>query len=120
MALDDACKKKIIERLQGAHRAAQKLELKLRFKGDDDKAADRIWESSKRLSNEIDFLIGRAMEKWKGNADDIVNRIQTQQATIDGAIREIKGNIDTAEKVVAAVGAIHDLIAVASKLASAL
>ena len=118
MALNDTEKKTIIERLQAAHRTAQKLELKLRFKGDD-KAADRVWEASKRLSNEIDFLIGRAMEKWNGKANDIVIKIQAQQAEIDGAIREIKGNIDTAEKVVAAVGAIDDLIAVASKLASA-
>ena len=119
MALDNTDKKTLIERLQAAHRATQKLELKLRFRGDD-KAADRVWEASKRLSNEIDFLIGRAMEEWRGKASVIVTKIQAQQAELDGAIRDIKGNIDTAEKVVAAVGAIDDLIAVASKLASAL
>ena len=118
MALNDTEKNTIVERLQAAHRAAQKLELKLRFKGDA-KTADRVWEGSKRLSNEIDILIGRAMEDWAGNAKDVVTKIQAQQAEIDGAIRDIKANIDTAKKVVAAVGALDDLVALATKLASA-
>lgn len=115
MALNDSEKSTIVERLQAAHRAAQKLELKLRFKGDA-KAAERVWETAKRLSNEIDILIGRAMDEWRGTAKDIVKQIQACQAKIDGAVAAIKGNIDTAKKVAAAVGALGDLVALAAKL----
>lgn len=112
-------KTKVIDQLLAARRSAQRLELTLRFRGDD-KSAERVWRAATRMSAEIDILIGRAMEEWTGKAAAVIATIDAQQRLLAATIRDIKGNIDTANNVIAAVAAIDDIVATAKDVLAGL
>lgn len=76
---------------------------------------DKIWESTARLSTEIDILIGRIMEEWLGTADRAISDLSTASAKIADAVAGIKKQLQIAQNVVKVIGFLDEAVAIAKK-----
>ena len=90
MAITDSEKEDIIGELLVAKQKGQIVEAKLRFKARADEA-DKVQQRTELLSDEIDRLLGEAMEEWIGESDQIDAKITKANAAIQKSIREIQG-----------------------------
>ena len=118
MAISRKHKAAIIRGLIVTKQKSHLLELDLKFAAKFADARDQA-ESSKRLSRQIDRLLGQAMDAWSGRGKTTVTNIKTANASLQRAIREIGKDIRTAQNIVKALGLVDDVVAIAAKLAAA-
>jgi ABC-type transporter Mla subunit MlaD len=114
MAFEATEKEKALESLMATRRQGQLAELSLRLQDKTD-GAEKVWESTARLSTEIDIMLGKIMEEWLGRADQIIKGLNAANAKLETAVSGIKGNIKTAQNVVKVVGLLDDAVAIAKK-----
>ena len=117
MAFELTEKEKVLESMTAAHRQGQLAEVSLRLQGKPDEA-DKIKPGNKRLSGEIDTLIGQMMDKWLGDADSTMKDLTAVNADLGAAIAEIKKQIDIAKNVVKVLGLLDEAVAIAKKAVS--
>jgi hypothetical protein len=115
MSMSQEEKEKVLDRLSITKRYAHKLEIRLRFKGDEDRAA-KVRARSERLSKKIDKLLAALMTDWMGSSEVTTKSLETMNQDILAVIEEIKDEIDVAKKVVKALGYLDDAINIATKL----
>lgn len=115
MSMNQEEKEKVLDRLSITKRNAHKLEIRLRFKGDEDRAA-KVKARSERLSKKIDKLLAALMTDWMGSSKVTIKSLETLNEEILTVIEEIKDEIDVAKKVVKALGYLDDAINIATKL----
>lgn len=116
MTFDTESKWKAIEDLQAIHRNGQILEIHLRFAGRDSEA-EKVWSENVRLGQEIDLLIGRAIDQWLGESTRVLAKIARASQRLQAAIDDVQGTIKAEEGVVKAIGYIDDAAQIAAKLA---
>jgi hypothetical protein len=114
MAFEATEKEKVLEGLMAARRQGQLAELSLRFK-DKTEEAEKIWESTARLSTEIDIMLGKIMEEWVGRSEPVLKGLSAATAKLETAVGGIKKDIKTAQNVVKVVGLLDDAVAIAKK-----
>jgi hypothetical protein len=114
MAFEATEKEKVLEGLMAARRQGQLAELSLRFK-DKTEEAEKIWESTARLSTEIDIMLGKIMEEWRGRSEPVLKGLSAATAKLETAVGGIKKDIKTAQNVVKVVGLLDDAVAIAKK-----
>lgn len=115
MAFEQAQKEKVIGDLMAARRQGQFAEIDLRFQGKTDKA-EKVWQGHRRLSTEIDILIGLAMDEWLGDAEREIGRLLKVNTRLEAAVAELKEEINTAQNVVKIIGFLDDAAAIAIKV----
>ncbi|MFP5223625.1 MAG: hypothetical protein ACLGSA_15140 [Acidobacteriota bacterium] len=108
-------KQEVIECLIDARQNAQKLEFALRGK-EKYKEADRIWEANQRLQVEIDTLIGRAMDEWGQNAQQILAQLNAAEKEIAEAVKKVKEEVEIVANAVKVVGVIDKIITILGPL----
>jgi len=116
MTFDADSKLQAIDELQAIYRNGQILELRLRLAGKA-KLADQTWASTRRLGDEIDVLLGKAIDAWLGDAEKTISKINKMNGKVQEMIDDVTKTIKTAEQVVKFVGYIDDAVAIAVKLA---
>jgi hypothetical protein len=114
MAFELTEKEKVLESLTAAHRQGQLAEVSLRLQGKPDEA-DKIKPGNKRLSGEIDVLIGQMMDEWLGDAERTMKDLTAANAKLEAAVAEIKKQIDIAQNVVKVLGLLDEAVAIAKK-----
>jgi hypothetical protein len=114
MAFEATEKEKVLEGLMAVRRQGQLAELSLRFQDKTDEA-EKIWESTTRLSTEIDIMLGKIMEEWLGRADPVLKGLNAAIAKLETSVSGIKKDIKTAQNVVKVVGLLDDAVAIAKK-----
>jgi hypothetical protein len=115
MAFDQTQKEKVVESLMAARRQGQIAEIKLRFQGKSDEA-EKVWQINRRLSTEIDILIGQMMDAWLDDAERAIGRLLNVNANLEGAIAQIENQINVAQNVVKIIGLLDDTVAIAKKV----
>lgn len=115
MGMSQEEKEKVLDRLSITKRNAHKLEIRLRFRGDEDGAA-KVRTKSERLSKKIDKLLAALMTDWMGSLEVTTKSLEKVNKDILRVIDEIKDEIDAAKKVVKALGYLDDAINIATKL----
>jgi hypothetical protein len=115
MAFEQKQKEKVVESLMAAHREGQITEITLRFQGKTDEA-EKVWQENSRLYTEIDILIGQMMDEWLGNAENAIKGLAKINTKLEGAVAEIKKQINVAENVVKVIGLLDDALAIAKKV----
>ena len=119
MAFESTDKEKVLESMIAAHRQGQLAEVSLRLQGKPDEA-DKIKPGNKRLSGEIDILVGQMMDEWLGDADRTVKDLTAVNAKLEAAVAKIKKQINIAKNVVKVLGLLDDAVAIAKKVAAGL
>lgn len=119
MAFEQKQKEKFVQSLVGVNRQGQIAEINLRFQGKTDEA-EKVWQKSARLSTEIDILIGQMMDEWLGNAESAIKGLAKINAKLEGAVAEIKKQINVAQNVVKVIGLLDDALAIAKKVVAGL
>jgi len=114
MAFEATDKEKVLESLMAARRQGQLAELSLRLQ-DKTEQAETVWESTARLSTEIDIMLGKIMEEWRGRADPILKGLTAATAKLETAVSGIKKSVQTAQNVIKVVGLLDDAVAIAKK-----
>lgn len=114
MAFEATEKEKVLEGLMAARRQGQLAELSLRLQDKTDEA-EKIWESTARLSTEIDIMLGKIMEDWLGRADPLLKGLNAATAKLESAVGAIKKDVKTAQNVVKVVGLLDDAVTIAKK-----
>lgn len=107
---------KAIEDLQAIHRDGQVLEIELRF-SKKEKQAEAVWASNVILGQQIDVLIGKAIDGWLAEAKPILKKLAKAAGGIQASINDIADTIKKQEKIVKAIGYIDDAVKIAAKLA---
>jgi len=116
MPIRDAQKKEdVLDRLLETKRRGQRLSLRLRLMKRPQDAA-KVDRAVRRLTREIDRLLGRAMEEWLGSASAVSASIKSVNRKLQGRITAIKRKIDVVENVVEAVGLVDDAVRIAAAL----
>jgi hypothetical protein len=115
MGMGQEEKETLLDELLRARRNGDKLEIRLRFKGEAVKAAE-VRAKARELSKEIDTLLASLMNGWIGSAEQETRRLREVNAGIRGVIEEIKHEIDVAKSVAKALGYLDDAIRIAMKL----
>lgn len=119
MAFKPRDKEKILEPLMVAHRQGQIAEINLRFQGKTDEA-EKVWQENRRLSAEIDILIGQMMDEWLGNAERAIKGLAEANTKLEATVAEIKKQINVAENVVKIIELLDDAVAIAKKVVAGL
>jgi hypothetical protein len=119
MAFEQTQKEKVVESLMAARRQGQTIEITLRFQGKTDEA-EKVWQENRRLSTEIDILIGQMMDEWLGDAERVIKGLGKISTKLEAAIAEIKKQITVAQNVVKIIGLLDDAVAIAKKVAAGL
>ena len=104
-----------IHSLQVSFQRSQKLELVLRFRGDDENVK-KIEKKNKNLSKLIDKLIIEAMQDWLVDAKEVEKKIKNANTNLQRAITSVKQKKNEAENIVKALGLIDDVISIATSL----
>jgi hypothetical protein len=115
MSFDKESKCKVIETMQAVYRNGQMLEMELLFSGRKEDA-EEVWRKNARLSTEIDVLIGKAMDEWRGEAAAVVKRLDKASGQLQDSIDEIGAAINTTKKAIKVVGAFDDAFNTAMKV----
>jgi len=119
MSFDKESKYKVIETMQSIYRNGQILEMELRF-SDRKEQAEEVWRKNMRLSQEIDFLVGKAIDEWLGDASAVVKRLEKARGQLQGSIDEIGAAIDSTDKAIKVIGAFDDALGTVMKVLKAL
>jgi hypothetical protein len=119
MAFEQIQKEKVIESLMAEHRQGQIVEINLRLQGKPDEA-EKVWQGNRRLSAEIDILIGQIMDEWLGNAERAIKGLAKINTKLEVAVAEIKKQIHVAQNVVKIIGLLDDAVAIAKKVVAEL
>jgi hypothetical protein len=115
MAFEQTQKEKFLESLMDANRQGQITEINLRFQGKTDEA-EKVWQENRRLSAEIDILIGQMMDEWLGDAERAIRDLARINTKVEAAVAKIKKQIDVAQNVVKIIGLLDDAVAIAKKV----
>lgn len=115
MAFEQTQKEKFLESLMDANRQGQITEINLRFQGKTDEA-EKVWQENRRLSGEIDILIGQMMDEWLGDAERAIRDLARINTKVEAAVAKIKKQIDVAQNVVKIIGLLDDAVAIAKKV----
>ena len=118
MAFEQTEKEKVVDSLMAARRQGQITEITLRFQGRTDEA-EKVWQGNRRLSTEIDILIGQMMDEWLSKAEQAIKGLAEANSKLETAVAEIKKQINIAENVVKVLGLLDDAVAIAKKVAAA-
>lgn len=110
-------KNKLLDVLSLSYNRAFRLETICQEKNLRDEEA-KAKRRKKRLKTEIDGLLRDIYVEWIGNANTLRDTITLKNEEIDNCIQDIESNIDTAQKVIKAIGYIDAIIKIASDLVS--
>lgn len=78
--------------------------------------ADEVKKKALVLSDRIDDLLGKSMDKWVIDTKSLLNNLKTVNNEIKDSIDKIKKSIKTAENVVKFLKNIDKVIDIASKI----
>ena len=115
MAFEQTQKERFLGSLMDANRQGQITEINLRFQGKTDEA-EKVWQENRRLSAEIDILIGQMMDEWLGNAERAIKGLAKINTKLEAAVAEIKKQMNVAQNVVKIIGLLDDAVAIAKKV----
>ena len=115
MSFDKESKCKVIETMQSIYRNGQILEMELRF-SDRKEQAEEVWRKNSRLSQEIDFLVGKAIDEWLGEAATVVKRLEKASSQLKGSLDEIGAAINSTDKAIKVIGAFDDALGTVMKV----
>jgi predicted transcriptional regulator len=119
MAFKPKDKEKVLESLMIAHRQGQITEINLRFQGKTDEA-EKVWQENRRLSAEIDILIGQMMDEWLDNAERAKKGLAEANTKLEATVAEIKKQINVAQNVVKLIELLDDAVVIAKKVVAGL
>ena len=85
------------------------------FKGME-KEAKKARAKTKKLSKEIDRILGALMEEWIGTANTRIESIRKTNNDLQKTIRDIKKGAETAKNILKALGYLDEAIKTAVKL----
>jgi hypothetical protein len=114
MGLDNESKWKVILNGQSIHQNGQILEFEYRLSGKNDEA-DKIWQENRRLSAELDILIGQAIDDWLEDAGNTLKRVEKASSLLQSAIDEIETAVNRTETIIKAVGYFDNAIDIFNK-----
>jgi hypothetical protein len=114
MAFVESEKEQLLTSLMDMRRQGQSAEIDLRFQ-QRTADADALKEANKRLTKQIDALLGRLMREWLGTAATAMTDLGNTSAALEAATADIKKKIAIAQNVVKAVGLLDDAVAIAKK-----
>lgn len=80
--------------------------------------ARKIRSKTRKLTEQIDHLLGLAMDGWVGDSGSVIDEIRKANDRILEAIREIDDNLDNAENIAKLIRHLERVIIVAVKLAA--
>lgn len=112
MTNDDA--DAVFNALHNAQAAAQTLYMDLRDAGDDAGAANAK-NRADRLQNEIDNLMNKELADWQAGAEQTIPELSAAATAAQAAVDQVENDVNNAQKVVAAMGALDQAISVAMK-----
>jgi hypothetical protein len=114
MSFDNESKWKIIINGQSIHQNGQILEFEYRLSGNNEEA-DKIWQENRRLSTELDILIGKAIDDWIEDSRTTLRRVERASGQLQSAIDEVRSAVDKTEKLTQAAGYLDDAIDIFNK-----
>ena len=108
-------KEEILDRLVITRRKAQDLQARFTLKNKPDEAK-KLKRKCSALTKEIDNLLSQLIQGWLGTADTVTQDIKTKNAVLQTSIRDLKNDLENAEKFVKVIGLIDDVIGIARGL----
>ena len=115
MGISPASKEKILDGLMERRRAAQRLEIRLRFEGRADEA-DAVRRAARQLGREIDRLLAAAMEEWSGHSTSLIRAVERDNARLAEAIEALRGDVERGERLVEVLSLIEEGARLAASL----
>ena len=115
MIENEDTKEEILDRLIITRRKAQDLQARLTLKNKPDKAKE-VERKCAALTKEIDNLLSQLIQSWLGKAETVTQDIKSKNTTLQTSIRDLKNDLDNAEKFIKVIGLVDDIIAIAKGL----
>ena len=91
----------------------QRLSIELLIEGQDTSKVDK---AEKKLAKQIDTLRSSMMQRWHGDANEIMAELRTLNDRAQGKIREMRNAINKAEKVSEVVKILDDGLNLISRI----
>jgi hypothetical protein len=115
MAFSQDDKLKFLDELMDVRRHGQLAEISLRSQGFADDA-EKMHKSVMVLSAQIDVLIARMMEDWRGRVDKGIADMAACTKGLQTAVDQIRKQVAIAQTVVKALGFVDQAVATAAKV----
>ena len=115
MTFEQDEKEALIDSFSTALGEANKLVVRLKFRGKKEEAAQAA-RKARELSSQIDRLLTSLMDDWLGRAAEIQNDLETTTARLQDAIDEIGSQRDNAAWFVTSLSLLDDVINIAARL----
>ncbi len=115
MPFDQNEREALIDSLSEALGEANKLVVRLKFRGKKEEAAQAS-RKARELSSRIDRLLTSLMDDWLGSAAEIQDDLETTTARLQDAIDEIGSEQDNATWFVTSLSLLDDVISIAARL----
>ena len=115
MISNNDAKEEILDRLIITRRKAQDIQARLTLKNKPAEAK-KVKKKCSALTKEIDNLLAKLIQDWLGKAETVTRDIKTKNTALQTSIRNLKNDLNNAEKFGRVIGLIDDVIGIAKGL----
>jgi len=108
-------KNELLDRLSVCYNRTNYLKILCEEKNKPDEAA-KLEKLKERLKLKIDGLLRDLYQNWIGSANELKIDLDKSNIELDKCIKEIEGDIETAQNIIKGIGYIDDVIKQAANL----
>ena len=108
-------KEDILDRLVITRRKAQDLQARFTLKGKEAEAK-KMKRKARELTTQIDRLLGDMVRAWTGTAATITESIKGNNTRLQTSIKNLKEDLENAEKLTKVIGVIDEVVSIAKAL----